>query len=106
MRWCRLIDPSAGCSGWRLMISVRGAYRWSRSVFRSLGWALSRLCCAARWRSLCNCSIRTGMRSHVISARGLSRHHQMLTALPVAMALLLQASDNSAILVFAICKLL
>jgi hypothetical protein len=30
----------------------------------------------------------------------------MLTALPVAMALLLQASDNSAILVFAICKLL
>ena len=46
------------------------------------------------------------MRSHANSARGLARHHQMLTALPVAMALLLQASDSSAILVFAICKLL
>ncbi len=46
------------------------------------------------------------MRSPVNSGRGLARHHQMLTALPVAMALLLQASDDSAILVGAIYKVL
>lgn len=105
MRWCRLIDP------WRLQRLALEVLSPRRVSMVAIGLSVAGMglvtpLLRSAVAQLVQLLYKDWHETPVISGRGLARHHQMLTALPVAMALLLQASDDSAMLVGAIYKVL